>query len=661
MIPPYAQLKSVYIAEFGGSSVRAGRLDLSIDPPELQYITSPEGEPSGFLMPSTTEMLVGSSLPDAEADAFCSALDTLRHYRLTPFFDDAHDMKLLYLRTWLQRLRTLCPHIDSDGTDTVWLIACVPGWEQERYRTAYRNLFAEAGFVNPLITPESNGLFSCFSETACADTTTDCIHINLGGEYLNAIYTTPAQETYLSHGSYIGCDLIDHLILSANLLHHNRYTAQHHNPAALTDAVRNLFHSNRPFREYLLLQCGALKKRYFSAEALGLIDDRDISVQISLPKALTADSQFTLFVNVLMMEDILKHRAIIDVLGPAHYYLLPEAIQESIAQGTWADSLTDFLTCTANLCSGDIRPTVILHGGGCHMEFAENAVLDAFPDCTVLTAPSDSIVTDGLAAFAPPLLKMLTVRELFKKDFCFCETPYTFGFDPYEESVKAYNRFRSYISIEIAQKCITILFGSLQRWVDYQQDSSEILPSALRELDEYLSNYLPELYQKQLYAALEAFFDDYVKETLFPIYRTAVGTFKDFSPLRRHALTPSMEALLETDAALQFLAQMEEEIPQLDQDFTEFYCHYQEEFAALPNPVFKLFSSRNNSSAAFRLDFYNHIEQKKAETEEMLRNKLSSDSESSPFPLFHRIICDELKRQYLAMARLTPAGPFIFE
>lgn len=449
------------------------------------------GEPSGFAKMKDGSYQLGTQLYNMNGDTYHAVDSFMIDFKEIPNKDN-HKLLVTYARAWRERMMKKNPTAFLPGNEEYWIIGMPTGWRKKSIVDAYRQVFIDAGYKNPIIVPESNAAMAAaqhsYSAIARANAEQGVLCIDLGAYSNDATFVN--KDGVSSYGGYTGASLIERMMLVQNLKDAYRKRKKAHNAPELLQIVIDKCRSDRKFYNYILLQTRKLKENYYSANADGTVAIRDITVSVELdwqdPVFSEWDGEnFALYTNDTMMNAITKELSIRSVLGD-EFNNLPIEMQNEIGNKTWAGCLRTFIEKATELCpqlaqaargNQTEKAAVVLTGGAGLMPFVEDTILEVLPNIDLYTDKSPmSTIARGLWYFGPDKLKQLDFERAF--DAVLNEE------DSNGDNILniiisyAHDLLGARANQAIAVKAIHYVVDSIGNWNNYKYDSSQIISRA---------------------------------------------------------------------------------------------------------------------------------------------------------------------------------------
>lgn len=506
------KIRHIYTFDNGAGNVIGYVLDPKAEESVGKPLTDEHGEPAGFYETPKGEIQVGRKLMGQDFKTYA-----INNGRMSLFIkaipnDDNHHIMVHYLSAWLERMKKSYPGIEEDGDNAVWLIGSPTGWRSREILDRYRRIFLEAGFVNPIIVPESN---AAMAHLLKSDSKMQHV-FDLGyvccldmGAYSNDC-TIIRPEKVRSYGSFVGASLIEKMIMVANLFYPEEYLedGRSYNAPLVCEAVRKRFAEDELFQNFMLMQGRMLKEKYFTQETEGTNTGTDSMniVMLDNDPGFLGMPIFTIFVNSRMIYDLVQVRTIRQALGEEIFGGLSKEVQEEIGDKTWKECLTAFLKRTAGEfeefgrdASGndpEHKPYVLLTGGGSYMNFVKSTILETFPNIHLESdlTPIKTIAL-GLTEFAPDKLKHMIYEDAFDSLFeageqlifegevllesCSPATKFV-----YENYLKALND----LVYEPIQVPYMKLVEAFENWAQYKCKAEDVVPKAKEAFSAFYHN-----------------------------------------------------------------------------------------------------------------------------------------------------------------------------
>lgn len=429
-------MTKAYIADFGAGNTSLYSVVINAEIPSASALNNPNGEPSGYAVDVRENYRIGTGIYGLDY----SDLSALTQFRINikAIPNDQNEAEMIeYFGAWLQKIKTEHPAEFSGVDEQYWLIGCPTGkeWKEEATRMRYQQIFEKAGFENVRIIPESNAALAFYQKTANAmdgiDPEIGTLLIDQGAYSLDATHFGNGEITSL--GSYLGAGIVEKLMLHVILnVPEEKYRKNHkpHNLPETLASARRLYAENgergNRFRTYLLLKARMLKEDYFVKLRNGTLGNtRDLTITVDLDEK---DDPLILFTNRQMMEDILYHKPIREILGEDDYasMLHPEVREElegNDGNPSWMQAFENFLLrvdqqygafAKAAKVKGEKKPKILVTGGGSMMGCVGQALRNHYPEAVVYVDPNPiEVIAKGMAFWAPDKIR----AEKFANEF----------------------------------------------------------------------------------------------------------------------------------------------------------------------------------------------------------------------------------------------------
>lgn len=507
-------IRHIYTMDSGNGNVMAYRLDPNAAVPVAEPIMDEHGEPAGYAIAPNGNMLLGKQLEGTDFTAFAACRMVATNFKAIPTPEN-RAVTVRYLQGWLKRMQKKCPSIQTDGDNALWLIGCPTGWKSAGTVEAYREIFREAGFANPVIVPESNAAMAHFQKTSkVVERATEAggaLCLDFGAYSNDGSFVSPGSVQ--STGGFVGASIIEKMIVTVNLREPDRYrTGKITNPPELIRAVLHRFETDPVFHDFMLLQGRWLKEQYFNKKRDSMLNGRDVLAQVMLDEdpAFGGMYFFMMHVNTAMMEDILFRRPIQSVLGEKLFEALSRETRQEVSYNTWNACLENYLEKVAQefpafrqRAFGDGEKAVILMtGGASQMDFIEQTVLETYPNVRLerdLT-PVLSIAL-GLADFAPDKLRAMRFDAAFEEILAETEQD-EHGEEQSRLFRKMANAYFAFCGDTIKSVAVfehNDLVDAIGGWVNYEYDSGRIIPKATEKLRaHFLKDVIPQLQENSV-------------------------------------------------------------------------------------------------------------------------------------------------------------------
>lgn len=447
------------------------------------------GEPSGFAKMKDGSYQLGNQLYVMKSDTYHNVDSFMIDFKEIPNKDN-HDLMATYARAWRERMMKKNPTAFLPGNEEYWIIGMPTGWRKKSIVDAYRQVFIDAGYKNPIIVPESNAAMAAaqhsYSAIARANSEQGVLCIDLGAYSNDATFVN--KDGVFSYGGYTGASLIERMMLVQNLKNAYGKSKKAHNEPDLLQTVINRCKSDRKFYNFILLQTRKLKETYYSASAEGGTILRDITnaVELDVQDPMFSDWDFfTLYTNDTMMNAITKELSIRSVLGD-EFNNLPIEMQNEIGNKTWAGCLRTFIEKATELCpllaqaargNQTEKATVVLTGGAGLMPFVEDTILEVLPNIDLYKDRSPmSTIAKGLWYFGPDKLKQLDFERAF--DAVLNEEDSDGNSTLNIIISNAHDLLGARANQSIAVKAINCVVDSLKRWGNHEYDSGQVISRA---------------------------------------------------------------------------------------------------------------------------------------------------------------------------------------
>lgn len=418
----------IHALDYGRGTMAAFTGEADALNPEPKPLMAEGGEPSGFARMKDGSYMLGNEMYHLKSDTYPRVDSFVIDFKEIPN-EENHDLLVSYARAWRERMMKKNPTAFLPGNEEYWIIGMPTGWREKRIVDAYRQVFLDAGYKNPIIVPESNAAMAHAQHTsgaiARANPKWGVLCIDLGAYSDDATFVIANKVA--SCGGYAGASLIERMMLMQILKNAYKKKKGEHNEPELLEAVVNKCSTDPNFFHYILQQTRKLKEQYYSANAEGAICIRDLVSTVELDWTDPAFSawegeDFVLYTNDAMMYAITQELSIRSVLG-AGFQNLPTEMQNEIGDKTWADCLRAFLERATQLCpeltkaaqgNQAEKATVILTGGAALMPFVEDIVFEILPNIDLYKDKSPmSTIAKGLWYFGPDKLKQLEFERAF--------------------------------------------------------------------------------------------------------------------------------------------------------------------------------------------------------------------------------------------------------
>lgn len=623
----YSELNHAYVLDNGNGNLMAYRIDLRVAPEKrvAEPIVDEHGEPAGYALTPQGHMLLGKQLEGTDFTTYSKCALMHMNFKAIPS-EENRGVMVNYLAGWLKRMKQRCADIEADGEKAIWLIGCPTGWKSRKIREDYRNIFADAGFVNPVIVWESNAALAHFQAsnpkyaTLVKDGIVLCVDLGAYSDDATLIFNGEIKSV----GGFVGASIIEKMLVAVNLREQETYRKNKkvHNPPELMRAVGQRFEMDDVFRSFMLLQGRWLKERYFNMKREGTLSAKDMTAQVYLDDYADFEEHeiLNLYVNTQMMDDIIYHRPIRKVLGEKMFGELNAEVREEIGNYTWNQCLENFLGRAAKELPefGEYaggkktgkKPVVILTGGASQMDFVAQTVENVYSNVYLETdlTPVLSIAL-GLADFAPAKINALGVDEAFN---CICnETQLDEDGDEesvlYDKVLDAYAKFIAEPTALIAVHQRRQMVDAVNGWTDYEYHSNEIVSKAKEGYKNAYTEEILPAWQKNSKLSSKLVIDHMNSR-----FRAYLANYQ----MRNKELFAEEELDLEFGKII-----INDVMPDVLESVLEDYDLFREVFADFPNPGrLNIFNTRSGFMSEMAEPLQEAIEAVSNRTLELMRN-----------------------------------------
>ncbi len=403
----YKSIKSIYSFDNGRGNVSCCKVADNESP---VHIIERGGEIAGFAETRKGDFIIGADLSAVDYDTFRECRVSL-DMKKRPTEENSDEL-VRYFTAWRKRLikDSAVEICEGNKENDVWFIGCPSSWSNDDIKL-YIEIFRKAGFPNPIVIPESVAAVRyCKKNAEIAESSLIVIDF---GAYSNDCSGSGKDKAF-SAGSYLGANIIEEMIICANLFRSKDYSRD---PSmlnsSLIEQVAEQFRSDDNLRQFLILKCRKLKENYFRENGSGSLGNKDVL----LPVTLENGRIFNLFVNVRMMNDLIYDLPVREILTQQIFDTLSSEVQNEIGDKNYISCFSDFLDSIALEGKEVITPddtAIILTGSAAAMDFVLPVVAEKFKGCAVKTGhnPTEA-VAEGLALLSQEkLLFMRTARVL---------------------------------------------------------------------------------------------------------------------------------------------------------------------------------------------------------------------------------------------------------
>lgn len=422
-------MKKVCVMDNGAGNIMAYMVDLDAEQPSPKPLIGQYGEPAGFArLKQPGGYYLGDQLYSKdEIEDYRNIQSLSINFKAVPTPEN-RDLMVEYLRAWLNRIKLMNPSEFLEKEDA-WIIGCPVGWRDAKTIGLYRTIYEDAGYINPVIVPESNAAMCYYEKTANAITYANqdvgVLCEDLGAYSNDGTWVRPGKV--VSCGGFVGAALIEQALIELNLTMASTYcrSKNPYNPPELIQAIEKRYRSDATFHSFLLLHMRKTKEEYFNKVISGGSGNKDTILTVVIDDqdpAFGGHEYFTLFTNNDMVRDAIEKRKLRELL-PTFTQLSPET-QSEIADFTWLACLENYFRrvaeafpeFTQEAVNGvtEKKPMVLMTGGASLMPFVQEVVQTVFPRASVcIDRSAVTTIAKGLAYFAPDKLRALAFDKAF--------------------------------------------------------------------------------------------------------------------------------------------------------------------------------------------------------------------------------------------------------